>query len=495
MIELPVPDRTIIARRNEIAAALRAIVPDGVVSDSTTLRAYDRDALTAYGQLPLLCVLPANTDQVAAVLKFADREGLKVVPRGAGTSLSGGALPLADGILLGLSRMNRILEVDYDNRCVVVQPGVTNAAVTKAVQARGFYYAPDPSSQIACTIGGNVAENSGGIHCLKYGLTTHNLMGVELVLINGERLRIGGKFTGVGGLDLLGIVCGSEGLLGVVTEATLRILPRPPVTRTLLIAFNSAAAAGRTVAGIIATGLIPAALEFMDRRCIEAVEGFCAPNYPKEAECILIAEFDGMPAEAADQCRAVSAIAESCGAGEITNCADDAERARVWSGRKAAFGAMGRLKPDMLCMDGTIPRAALPQMLEKISALSGRYGLICCNVFHAGDGNLHPLIVFDCMQEGELERAEAFGADILKLCVEMGGVLTGEHGVGVEKKALMGEMFSDADLAQQQRVKCAFDPNSQLNPGKVFPVLHACVELGRMHVRDGRLPFGNLPRM
>ncbi len=446
MIDLPAPDRQVIARRDQIAAALKAIVPDGVASDPASLRAFDRDALTAYGQLPLVCVLPATAEQVSAVLKFAQREGLRVVPRGAGTSLSGGALPLADGILLGLSRMNRILELDYDNRCVVVQPGVTNAAVTRAVQARGYYYAPDPSSQIACTIGGNVAENSGGIHCLKYGLTTHNLMGVELVLINGERLRIGGKFAGAGGLDLLGIICGSEGLLGIVTEATLRILPRPPVTRTLLIAFSGASAAGRCVAGIIAAGIIPAALEFMDRRCIDAVERFCAPGYPSDAEAILIAELDGMPAEVADQCRDLSGIAGQCGATAIRGCADEAERARVWSGRKAAFGAMGRLKPDMLCMDGTIPRAALPQMLEKISALSDHYGLICCNVFHAGDGNLHPLIVFDCMKEGELERAEAFGADILKLCVEMGGVLTGEHGVGVEKKALMGEMFSDADL-------------------------------------------------
>jgi glycolate oxidase len=495
MIDLPAPDRQVVARRDEIATALRAIVPDGVASDLATLRAYDRDALTAYGQLPLVCVLPAHSDQVSAVLEFAQAEGLRVVPRGAGTSLSGGALPLADGILLGLTRMNRILEIDYENRCAVVQPGVTNAAVTRAVQAKGFYYAPDPSSQVACTIGGNVAENSGGIHCLKYGLTTHNLLGVELALVNGQRLRIGGKFAGAGALDLLGIVCGSEGLLGVVTEATLRILPRPPVTRTVLIAFANASAAGRCVAGIIAAGIIPAALEFMDRRCIDAVERFCAPGYPPGAEAILIAEFDGMPADVADQCHAVSGIAENCGATATRQCADEGERVRVWSGRKAAFGAMGRLKPDMLCMDGTIPRAALPQMLEKISELSDHYGLICCNVFHAGDGNLHPLIVFDCMQEGELERAEAFGADILKLCVAMGGVLTGEHGVGVEKKALMGEMFSDADLAQQQRLKCAFDGASRLNPGKVFPVLHACVELGHMHVRDGRMPFGNLPRM
>src|SRR2546423_2177141 len=292
MIELPVPDPKIVARRAEIAAALQRMVPDGVVSDAPSLRAYDRDALTAYGQLPLVCVLPTSTEQVCAVLKYAASQGLRVVPRGAGTSLSGGALPLADGILLGCSRMNRILEVDYENRCVVVQPGVTNAAVTRAVQANGFYYAPDPSSQIACTIGGNVAENSGGIHCLKYGLTTHNLMGAEMALIGGDILRIGGKFAGAGGLDLLGIVCGSEGLLGVVTEATLRILPRPPVTRTMLIAFATAAHAGKAVAGIVAAGIIPAALEFMDRRCIDAVEAFCAPGYPADAEAILIAVID-----------------------------------------------------------------------------------------------------------------------------------------------------------------------------------------------------------
>jgi glycolate oxidase len=495
MIEFPAPDPKTIARRGGIAAALAQIVPDGVVADIPTLRAYDRDALTAYGQLPLVCVLPATADQVCQILKFAGSEGLRIVPRGAGTSLSGGAMPLADGILLGLSRMNRILDIDYDNGCVVVQPGVTNAAVTRAVQAKGYYYAPDPSSQIACTIGGNVAENSGGIHCLKYGLTTHNLLGIELALIDGERLRLGGKFASGGGLDLLSVACGSEGLLGVVTEATLRILPRPPVTRTVLLGFASAADAGHVVADIIAAGIIPAALEFMDRRCIDAVEDFCAPGYPANAEAILIAELDGMASEVADQLSSVTEIATRHGATAIRDCSGEAERARVWSGRKSAFGAMGRLKPDMLCMDGTIPRAALPDMLDRISALSAQYGLICCNVFHAGDGNLHPLIVFDCMRDGELERAEAFGSDILKLCVEMGGVLTGEHGVGVEKKALMPQMFSDIELAQQQKLKCAFDPNSQLNPGKVFPVLHACVELGHMHVRDGRMPFANLPRM
>jgi glycolate oxidase len=495
MITLPPPDPATLARRAEIASALKKIVPDGVIADEATLTAFDCDALTAYRQRPLLCVLPQNADQVSRVLAYAARENVRIVPRGAGTSLSGGALPLADGILLGLSRMSRILDIDYENRCVVVEPGVTNASVTRAVAGAGFYYAPDPSSQIACTIGGNVAENSGGIHCLKYGLTTQNLMGVELVLMNGERLRLGGKHAGDGGLDLLSVVCGSEGLLGVVTEATLRILPRPPVTKTVLIAFDTVRAAGETVAAIIGAGIIPAALEFMDRRCIEAVEAFCAPNYPSDAEAILIGEIDGMPAELADDARRIAEIAVRCGATSVRDCVDEADRARVWSGRKAAFGAMGRLQPDMLCMDGTIPRKALPDVLDRISALSDHYGLVCCNVFHAGDGNLHPLIVFDCMTPGALEKAESFGADILKLCVAMGGVLTGEHGVGVEKKALMGEMFSDIDLAQQERLKCAFDGQGLLNPGKVFPTLHACVELGHMHVKDGCVPFPNLPRL
>ncbi|HEY4264282.1 MAG TPA: FAD-binding protein, partial [Micropepsaceae bacterium] len=390
MIDLPAPNPVTLSRRAEIADALKAIVPGGVIGDEATLAAFDCDALTAYRQSPLLCVLPENAEQVSNVLAYAARENIRIVPRGAGTSLSGGALPLADSILLGLSRMRRILEIDYDNRCIVVQPGVTNASVTRAVQDEGFYYAPDPSSQIACTIGGNVAENSGGIHCLKYGLTTHNLMGIELVLMNGERLRLGGKHAGDGGLDLLSVVCGSEGLLGVVTEATLRILPRPPVTKTVLIAFDTVRAAGETVAAVIAAGIVPAALEFMDRRCIDAVEAFCAPNYPRDAEAILIGEIDGMPAEVAGDARRMGEIAIACGATSVRDCADEADRARVWSGRKAAFGAMGRLEPDMLCMDGTIPRKALPEMLDRICALSDHYGLVCCNVFHAGDGNLHP---------------------------------------------------------------------------------------------------------
>jgi glycolate oxidase len=495
MIELPEPNLSVIARKDEIAAALRRIVPDGVIADDSTLTAFDTDGFTAYRQKPMVCVLPKTADQVAAVLRYASREGIAVVPRGAGTSLSGGALPLADGILIGLSRMNRILDVDYENRCVVAEPGVTNLAISKAVDARGFFYAPDPSSQIACSIGGNVAENSGGLHCLKYGITSSNLMGVELVLLDGERVRLGGKHAGAGGLDLLGVVTGSEGLLGIVTEATLRILPKPPCVKTLLLAFATVNDAARTVGAIIGAGIIPAAMEFMDQYGIIAAEAYCAPGYPVDAAAILIVEVDGMEAEARDAAVRVADIACELGATSVHECADEGERARVWSGRKGAFPAMGRIKPDMLCMDGTIPRRALPEVLGAMDEMSARYGLAFANVFHAGDGNLHPCIVFDVMVEGELDKAEAFGSEILRLCVKKGGVLTGEHGVGVEKKALMGEMFTGIELAQQQRLKCAFDAQGLLNPGKVFPTLSACVEQGRMHVHMGRMPFGNLPRL
>jgi glycolate oxidase len=342
-------------------------------------------------------------------------------------------------------------------------------------------------------VGGNVAENSGGIHCLKYGLTTNNLLGVEIALAGGARVTLGGKAPG--GLDLLGVVAGSEGLLGVVVEATLRILPKPPVTRTLLAGFRDVPAAGQCVAEIIAAGIVPAAMEFMDRRCIEAVEDYCAPGYPRDAEGVLIVELDGMAAEVREAVGRVAAIARGAGAHEVREAADEAERARLWAGRKAAFPAMGRLAPDMLCMDGTIPRRALPRVLARMAEMAGEYGLGFCNVFHAGDGNLHPLIIFDVMKDGELARAEEFGAAILALCVEVGGVLTGEHGVGVEKRDLMGTMFSDSDLAQQQRLKCAFDGAGLFNPGKVFPTLSACVEQGHMHVKGGRVPYPNLPRL
>jgi len=469
-------------------------VPDGVVADDAGLAAYDGDALTAYRQKALVCVLPKTPEQVSEILNYALKENVPIVPRGAGTSLSGGALPRADGILLGLGRMNRIIAVDLENRCVVAEPGVTNLAITRAVEAHGFYYAPDPSSQVACTIGGNVAENSGGLHCLKYGLTTNNLLGVELALLDGKRIRLGGRQAGCAGLDLLGVVAGSEGLLGVVVEATLRILPKPPQARTLLLSFASVPAAGKCVADIISEGIVPAVMEFMDRRCISAVEEHSHPGYPADAEALLLIEADGLSADVDDAVLRIHAIALRTGTAVI-EARSQVERDRYWAGRKAAFPAMGRLAPDMLCMDGTIPRRALPEVLAKMAELARGYGLGFCNVFHAGDGNLHPLIIFDVMKPGELERAEAFGADILRLCVEVGGVLTGEHGVGVEKRDLMPVMFAEEDLAQQQRLKCAFDPGRLLNPGKVFPTLSACVEDGHMHVKGGRVPFPNLPRL
>lgn len=494
-MQLAPSDPAILARRDQIVAGLKAILPDGVVDDREGLAAYDGDALTAYRQAPLVCALPKTKDEVSALLRFAADEGVPLVPRGAGTSLSGGALPRGDAILVGLARMNRILEIDLENRCIVAEPGVTNLAITRAVEAQGFFYAPDPSSQIACTVGGNIAENSGGIHCLKYGITTHNLMGVELALPGGERVRLGGKALAPAGLDLLGIVAGSEGLLGIVVEATLRLTPKPPVTRTLLAAFGSVPEAGQCVADIIAAGIIPAAMEFMDRRCIDAVEAYCAPGYPRNAEAILIVETDGTAGEAEQAADRIAAIAKAAGAHDVDEAENEAQRARIWAGRKAAFPASGRMAPDMLCMDGTIPRHALPGVLAKIETMSEKYELGVANVFHAGDGNLHPLIVFDAMAPGELERAEAFGAEVLELCVSVGGVLSGEHGVGVEKRDLMPKMFSEADLAQQQRLKCAIDTGRLLNPDKVFPTLSACVEQGHMHVHGGRLPYPNLPRM
>jgi glycolate oxidase len=494
VLQLSEPDPSVLARREKIVAAVAKLVPDGTISEPAGLAAYDGDALTAYRQVPLVCVLPKTKEQVCEVLRYAAQEGIAIVPRGAGTSLSGGALPRADAVLIGLARMNRILEVDFENACVVAEPGVTNLAITRAVESHGFFYAPDPSSQVACTVGGNVAENSGGIHCLKYGITTHNLLGLELALPGGECVRLGGKAPGASGLDLLGVVAGSEGLLGIVVEATLRILCKPPVTRTLLGAFDSVPSAGRCVGEIIAGGIVPAAMEFMDRRCIAAVEDYCAPGYPNGAEAILIIEVDGVAHEVADALDRIRGIAEATGATALREAKDEAERARLWAGRKAAFPAMGRLAPDMLCMDGTIPRRALPKVLARMAEMSEEFGLAFCNVFHAGDGNLHPLIIFDVMKPGELERAETFGAEILKLCVEVGGVLTGEHGVGVEKRDLMPVMFAANDLAQQQRLKCAFDSAGLFNPGKVFPTLSACVEQGHMHVRGGRLPFANIPR-
>lgn len=494
-LTMPEPDAATLARRTEIVAALRKIVPgEGVIDDPAALRPYESDALTAYRQPPMVVVLPETTAQVSAVLAWCHANRVKVVPRGSGTSLSGGALPLADGVLLGLGKFNRVLDIDYDDRLAVVQPGVTNLAITRAVEEAGFYYAPDPSSQIACSIGGNVAENSGGVHCLKYGLTTNNVLGCEIVMMDGEVLRIGGRQLESAGLDLLGVVVGSEGLLGVVTEVTVRILPRPETARALLIGFPTVESAGQCVADTIAAGIIPAGMEMMDAPAIRAAEAFVQVGYPLDVAALLIVELDGPAAECDHLIDEVAAIARANGSVTLRLSRDDEERVAFWAGRKAAFPAVGRLSPDYLCMDGTIPRRCLPQVLERMAELSVRYGLEVANVFHAGDGNLHPLILYDANREGELDRAEAFGADILRLCVEVGGVLTGEHGVGVEKRDLMPVMFSAIDLRQQQRVKCAFDPELLLNPGKVFPQLSRCAEMGRMHVHHGALPFPELPR-
>ncbi len=494
-MEMPKPDQNVIARRVEIATALQKIVPgEGVIVDEDELRPYESDGLTAYRQLPLIVVLPETTEQVAEVLRYCHANGVKVVPRGAGTSLSGGALPLADGVILGLGKFKKIIEIDYDNRCAVVQPGVTNLGITDAVRDLGFYYAPDPSSQIACTIGGNIAENSGGIHSLKYGMTTNNVLGLELVMIDGEIIRIGGKHLDSDGYDLLGLLTGSEGLLGVVTEVTVRILRAPETARALLIGFPSNEAAGACVARVIGSGIIPGGMEMMDRPAIKAAEAFVQAGYPLDVEALLIVELDGPETEVDYLIGEVERIAGENAAVSIRISESEDERVSFWAGRKAAFPAIGRLSPDYYCMDGTIPRGRLPEVLSRMAELSTQYGLRVANVFHAGDGNLHPLILYDANIPGELDSAEAFGSDILRLCVEVGGVLTGEHGVGVEKRDLMSAMFTEDDLKQQQRVKCAFDPSSLLNPGKVFPQLHRCAELGRVHIHKGKNRFPDLPR-
>lgn len=494
-MKMPEPDREVLARRAEIIQALRAIVPgEGVIADEREMKPYESDGLTAYRQVPMIVVLPDTTEQVAEILRYCHENGVKVVPRGAGTSLSGGALPLADGVLLGLAKFNRILDIDFENRTMTAQPGVTNLGMTHAVQHEGFYYAPDPSSQIACSIGGNVAENSGGVHCLKYGLTTNNILGLEMVTIEGEILRIGGKHLDSEGYDLMGLMTGSEGLLAVVTEVTVRILKKPATARALLVGFPTSVDAGACVASVIGAGIVPGGMEMMDSLAINAAEDFVHAGYPRDAGALLIVELDGPEVEVDDLIERVREIAERHNASSVRVSQNEDERNAFWAGRKAAFPAVGRISPDYYCMDGTIPRRQLPEILARMSKMSEKYGLRVANVFHAGDGNLHPLILFDANEPGELERAEEFGSDILTSCVELGGVLTGEHGVGVEKRDLMGTMFNELDLKQQQRVKCAWDPKQLLNPGKVFPELHRCAELGRMHISRGQLPFPDLPR-
>src|SRR3954464_10797912 len=494
-MQMPPLDPDILCRRSEIVAALKAIVPgEGVIDDLDGMRPYECDALSAYRQMPLVVVLPETVEQVAAILRYCQDHKVKVVPRGAGTSLSGGSMPVGDAILLGMAKFNRVLEIDFANRCARVQPGVTNLGVTNAVEHEGFYYAPDPSSQIACSIGGNVAENSGGVHCLKYGMTTNNILGLEMVLMTGEVVRLGGKHLDAGGYDLIGIVTGSEGLLGVVTEVTVRILKKPETARAVLVGFPSSEDAGECVSRIIGAGIIPGGMEMMDKPAIAATEEFAHAGYPLDVEALLIVELDGPAAEVDHLIERVAGIAKDCRSTTLRLSNSEDERVLFWAGRKAAFPAVGRISPDYYCMDGTIPRAKLPLVLKRIRELSEHYGLRVANVFHAGDGNLHPLILYDANTPGELEKTEAFGAEILKLCVEVGGVLTGEHGVGVEKRDLMPAMFTEIDLNQQQRLKCAFDSKGLLNPGKVFPTLHRCAELGRMHVSGGKVPFPDIPR-
>jgi glycolate oxidase len=471
MIALPPPKPDVLARRGEIVAALRAIVgPAAVIAEPVRLKAYETDGLTAYAQVPLAVVLPATAEEVAAVLRVCSQNGVRVVPRGAGTSLSGGALPLADAVVLGVSRMNRILEVDLADRWARVEAGVTNLAITQAVEADGFFYAPDPSSQLACMIAGNVAMNAGGAHCLKYGVTSNNLLGLRIATIEGDLVEIGGAHLDAAGYDWLGLLCGSEGQLGVVVEATVRLLRSPEGTRAMLLGFPSVAAAASAVADIMGSGVIPVALEFMDRPCIHACEAFAHAGYPLDAEALLIVEVEGSEREQEALLERLFAVCRPHGPTTVRVAKTAEESAAIWKGRKGAFGAVGRLSPDYLCMDGTIPPGALPEAMAGIAALSERHGLAVANVFHAGDGNLHPLIMYDANDPASVARAEAFGADVLRLCVDLGGCLTGEHGVGVEKRDLMPVQFSATDLDLQRRIKTAFDPAWLLNPHKVFPL-------------------------
>ena len=476
-MDMPLPDATILSRRAEIVARLRNVLPaDAVIDDPVETRAYECDGLAAYRCPPLAVVLPRSTAEVAAALQVCHALGVPVVPRGSGTSLSGGALPTADSVILGLARMNRVLEVSYDDRFIRVEAGRTNLSVTGAVEAEGFFYAPDPSSQLACAIAGNVAMNSGGAHCLKYGVTTNNLLGVTLVQMDGSVVELGGAQMDAGGLDLLGVVCGSEGQLGVVTEATLRILPKPEGARPVLIAFDANEVAGACVAGIIKAGVLPVAIEFMDRPCIRACEDFAHAGYP-DCEALLIVEVEGADPEIDEQLGLIRQIAARHHPIEFRESASEEEAKKIWLGRKSAFGAMGQIN-DYMCLDGTIPVSALPEVLRRIGEMSRAVGLDVANVFHAGDGNMHPLILFDANKPGDLEKCETLGAEILKLCVEVGGCLTGEHGVGIEKRDLMGVQYSGADMEAQMRVKDVFDPAWLLNPAKVFPLAASAARRG-----------------
>jgi len=484
-----------IAQTKKIITELRGLLPaHAVLATNEELRPYECDGLSAYRQVPLVVVLPENVEQVQAVVRLCHRLGVPVVARGAGTGLSGGALPLAEGLLLSLAKLNRILDIDLRNRSARVEPGVRNLAISIAAAPHGLYYAPDPSSQIACSIGGNVAENSGGVHCLKYGLTVHNILKLKVVLADGEIVTLGSDACDSAGYDLLALFTGSEGLLGIVVEVTVRLLPKPERTQVLLAAYATVGAAGQTVSAIIGAGIIPAGLEMMDQLAIRAAEDFVHVGYPIDAAAILLCEVDGTNEEVSEHVATIRDIMLAHGATSVRTAVDDKECALLWKGRKAAFPAVGRLAPDYYCMDGTIPRRCLPQVLDEIARLSKEYDLRVANVFHAGDGNLHPLILYDANQPGELHRAEQFGARILELCVRVGGTITGEHGVGIEKLDAMCVMFQPSELTQFFAVKHAFDPQGLLNPGKTIPTLHRCAELGAMHVHRGQVPHPDIER-
>ena len=481
--------------RNGLVAEFRSFLgADSVLHDAEELKPYECDGLTAYRQTPLLVVLPETIEQVQRVLRVCAEGRVPVVARGAGTGLSGGALPLADGVLLVLAKFNRILSIDTENRTARVQPGVRNLAISEAVDAYGLYYAPDPSSQIACSIGGNVAENAGGLHCLKYGLTVHNILALEVLTIDGERLTIGAQSLDAAGYDLLALLTGSEGLLAVIVEITVRLLPKPEYVRLLLAAFDDVGLSGAAVGKIFAEGIVPAGLEMMDNAAIRITDDFVQAGYPTDAAAILLCELDGTENEVVEQVGSISSLLRDCGATEVRVARDEAERQRFWAGRKAAFPAVGRISPDYYCMDGTIPRRELPRVLTRTAELSEEYGLAVVNVFHAGDGNLHPLILYDANKGGEVERVEELGAKILELCVEVGGTITGEHGVGIEKIDQMCVQFAAAELHHFHAVKSAFDKHTLLNPGKAVPTLTRCAELGGMHVHGGELPFPDLER-
>jgi glycolate oxidase len=482
-------------RRQQVAAALRAQLPERcVLSDAEDTRPYECDGLAAYRQLPMIVTLPDTEEQVLTILKTCRDLQVPIVPRGAGTGLSGGALPICDGVVISTARLNRIVRLEPYSRTAVVQPGVRNLAISDAAAPYGLYYAPDPSSQIACTIGGNVAENSGGVHCLKYGLTVHNVMRVRVATIDGEIIELGGEALDAPGLDLLAVFIGSEGMLGIVTEVTVKLVPKPATARVIMASFDQVVTGGNAVASVIAAGIIPAGLEMMDRTSSRMVEPFVKAGYDTDAAAILLCEADGTELEVDEEIERMTAVLEAAGASRIAVSQSEAERLKFWSGRKNAFPAAGRISPDYYCMDGTIPRKNLAQVLTGIERMETTYGLRCANVFHAGDGNLHPLILFDANQPGEFERAEAFGAAILALCVEVGGTITGEHGVGVEKINSMCLQFTSAELEAFFAVKRAFDVPFLLNPDKAIPTLNRCAEFGRMRVSGGKLPFAHLPR-